>query len=88
MNEQNVIENEFEAIIQLIGINPYVLVPQQILDSIFSQAGRSKSPIAIRGKINGKPYLQRLVKYRGNGDYTSIPSCLKIRQNVLGNAYI
>lgn len=65
MNEQQVIESEFDAIIQLIGINPYVLVPQQILDNIFSQAGRSKSPIAVQGSINGKPYLQRLVKYQG-----------------------
>lgn len=55
----------FSAMIQIIGINPYVSVPEIILDAIISDAGRAKGPIPINGSINGKPYLQTLVKYAG-----------------------
>lgn len=54
----------FTAIIQLIGINPYVSVPATILETIFEAASRNKGPIPIKGMINGKPYKQTLVKYR------------------------
>lgn len=53
----------FKAIIHIIGINPFVFVPDKILKAIFTAAGREKGPIPIRGNINGKPYKQTLVKY-------------------------
>ena len=56
---------KFEADIAIIGINPYVLVPENILSNIFKQAGKDKGPIPIKGKINKMPYSQTLVKYRG-----------------------
>lgn len=58
-------KNEFKAEIEIIGINPYVTVPDDILHQIFEQAGRNKSPIPIEGAVNGKPYQQRLVRYQG-----------------------
>lgn len=55
----------FKAEIQIIGINPYVLLPDEVLTAIFRQAGKDKGPIQVRGTINGNPYTQTLVKYSG-----------------------
>lgn len=51
--------------IEIIGINPYVFLPDEILGSIFMQAGKDKSPIPVKGTINGVPYYQTLVKFSG-----------------------
>lgn len=56
----------FRAEIHIIGINPFVFVPEDILAEVFVQADRSKSPIPIKGTVNGEPYQQTLVKYRGD----------------------
>ena len=53
----------FQAEIRIIGVNPYVSVPDDILLNVFEQAGKRKGPIPIRGTINGFPYTQTLVKY-------------------------
>jgi hypothetical protein len=55
----------FSAKISRIGINPYVGVPEDILDSIFERAGKARGPIPVRGTVNGKPFTQTLVKYQG-----------------------
>jgi hypothetical protein len=55
----------FKAKIKIIGVNPYVLIPVKILKNIFQQAGKNKGPIPVRGKLNGKNYIQTLVKYSG-----------------------
>jgi hypothetical protein len=55
----------FKAKIRIIGINPYVLLPVAVLNLIFKQAEKDKGPIPIKGKLNGKPYTQTLVKYSG-----------------------
>ena len=55
----------FSAAIHKIGINPYVYVPDDILNTLFKQAGRSRGPIPIRGTINRKKFIQTLVKYQG-----------------------
>lgn len=55
----------FSAIIRKIGINPYVYLPDDVLGGLFEQAGRSKGPIPVRGRINGKRFIQTLVKYEG-----------------------
>lgn len=57
--------NKFKATLEIIGINPFVHVPQQILDSIFLKARKDKGPIPVCGDINGKKYHQTLVKYSG-----------------------
>jgi hypothetical protein len=59
------IAKTFRAKIFIIGINPYVLVPLAHLNQVFEQAGKKKGPIPVRGKLNGKPFIQTLVKYSG-----------------------
>lgn len=56
---------QFEAKIEIIGINPFVFVPENILQMIFNQAGKDKGHIPIKGIINGNPYRQTLVRYSG-----------------------
>lgn len=54
------------AKLEIIDGNPFVPLPQAVLDEVFRQAGRSKGPIPVRGTINARPYQQTLVKYRGD----------------------
>jgi uncharacterized protein YdeI (YjbR/CyaY-like superfamily) len=56
---------KFKAEIQIIGINPYVLLPEEVLTDIFMQAGKNKGNIPIEGTINEKTYKQTLVKFKG-----------------------
>ncbi len=56
---------KFKATIQIIGVNPFVFVPDNILQQIFKQAQKDRGPIPIRGTINNKTYRQTLVKYSG-----------------------
>lgn len=58
--------DKFKAAIEIIGVNPFVFVPDKILKEIFRQSGKNKGYIPIQGLINGKPYKQTLVKYLGN----------------------
>lgn len=55
----------FSAKIEIIGINPFVFVPEDILHSIFIEAKKNKGHIPIKGTVNGNPYQQTLVKYSG-----------------------
>lgn len=57
--------NPFKANIDLIGINPFVHVPEPVLEELFRKSGKDKGPIPVKGTINGKPFLQTLVKYSG-----------------------
>jgi hypothetical protein len=58
--------SKFIAKIEIIGINPFVFVPEKILQDIFKQAGKDKGYIPIDGTINGVYYRQTLVKYSGD----------------------
>ena len=55
----------FSAKIAKIGINPYVGIPEDVLKAIFEQAGKAKGPVPVRGTVNGKSFMQTLVKYQG-----------------------
>ncbi|WES99212.1 YdeI/OmpD-associated family protein [Chryseobacterium arthrosphaerae] len=55
----------FTATLEIIGINPFVFVPEQVLDQIFKDSGRDKSPVPVRGTVNGKEFQQNLMKYLG-----------------------
>ncbi|MCB9231374.1 MAG: YdeI/OmpD-associated family protein [Bacteroidia bacterium] len=55
----------FSAEIEIIGVNPYVFLPEEVLLGIFNQAGKNKGPIPVRGKIDHHPFIQTLVKYSG-----------------------
>jgi hypothetical protein len=54
---------EFNATLDIIGINPFVFVPEAILSDLFSQANKSKGHIPVCGTVNGKNYTQTLVRY-------------------------
>lgn len=56
----------FTARLEIIGINPFVFVPEEVLMEIFRQANRDKSPIPIKGTVNGLAYKQTLMKYKGH----------------------
>jgi len=56
----------FSAKIQIIGINPFVFLPEKILEAIFEQAGKDKGKIAVRIKIDGHDFIQTLIKYSGH----------------------
>lgn len=55
----------FSAKIETIGVNPYILLPEEILDAVFKQAGKDKGAIPVRGTIQSKAFKQTLVKYAG-----------------------
>lgn len=55
----------FKATIEVVGINPYVLLPDEVLAEIFLQAQKDKGPIPVKGTVNGSPFQQNLVKLKG-----------------------
>src|SRR6187402_1254813 len=55
----------FSAKIHIIGINPYVLLPQIVLKYIFQKSGKNKGAIPVELKIADKNFIQNLVKYSG-----------------------
>ena len=55
----------FSAKIQIIGINPYVLIPAALLKYIFEKAGRATGAIPVKLKLRDKKFIQNLVKYSG-----------------------
>lgn len=57
--------NKFDALLEIIGINPFVFVPAEILERIFISSGKRKGFIPVLGTVNGKPYKQTLVRYSG-----------------------
>lgn len=56
----------FKAEIKIIGINPFVFVPEETLAYIFKQAGKTKGQLPIVMKIDGYEFKQTLVKYAGD----------------------
>lgn len=56
---------KFKAILQIIGINPYTSVPEDILQQLFEKNGSDKGPIPIHGTINNNAFQQTLVKFKG-----------------------
>ncbi|MDQ0593981.1 hypothetical protein QFZ37_002350 [Chryseobacterium ginsenosidimutans] len=57
--------NHFTARLEIIGINPFVFIPEEILNQIFEKSGKNKSPIPVKGTVNGKEFRQNLMKYLG-----------------------
>jgi hypothetical protein len=57
--------HRFEAELEIVGINPFVSVPEPILEAIFEAAGKRAGPIPIAGTVNGAPYQQSLVRHQG-----------------------
>jgi len=57
--------HHFSAKLEIIGINPFVFVPEDILEALIQKAGKHSGKIPICGKLNDVPYTQTLVKYQG-----------------------
>ncbi len=57
--------HSFRAVIEIIGVNPYVRVPEHILTELYASAGKTRGPIPIKGTVNGQHYSQTLVRYAG-----------------------
>jgi hypothetical protein len=58
-------EHAFAAALEIVGINPFVRVPTRVLAALLRVAGRDRGPIPIAGTLNGQPYRQTLVRFRG-----------------------
>lgn len=58
-------KNQFTAKLEIIGINPFVFLPDEVLNQIFETSGKNKSPIPVKGTVNGKEFRQNLMKYLG-----------------------
>jgi len=55
----------FNATIEIIGVNPFVFLPDKVLKAVFKQAGKDKGPVPVNGTIDGHPFTQTLVRYSG-----------------------
>lgn len=56
---------KFSAKINKIGINPYVFLPISVLKEICKQANKNRSPIPVTIQIEGKNFIQNLIRYKG-----------------------
>ena len=56
---------KFTARIAIIGVNPYVLLPDNVLQDLFAAAKKESGGIAVKGSLNGSKFKQTLVKYAG-----------------------
>lgn len=56
----------FSAEILKIGINPYVLLPEHVLQYLFEKSGKQNGYIPVYLIINHQKFIQNLVRYSGN----------------------
>ena len=56
---------KFKAKIEIIGINPFVFLPERVLQKVFKQAGKDKGKIPVVMKIDGHEFQQTLIKWSG-----------------------
>jgi len=57
---------KFRAEIKIIGINPFVFLPDSVLQHIFKQAGKDKGKIPVKMTIDGHAFTQTLIRYSGH----------------------
>jgi hypothetical protein len=55
----------FSARIEILGINPFVFVPERHLRTLLQAAGRDRGPIAVRLLLAGVQFRQNLLKSHG-----------------------
>ncbi len=56
--------NKFSAKVHIVDSNPYVEIPDDILRALQKQAGKEKSPLPVKGTLQGISYIQTVVKFR------------------------
>jgi hypothetical protein len=74
----------FNADLEIIGANPFVRIPVEILDKLFKEAKKDKGYIPIKGTVNDIPYTQTLVKYKGEWRLYINMAMLKNSPNRIG----
>lgn len=57
---------KFQTRIKIIGINPFVFIPEKVLQFVFNQAGKNRGKIPVKMKIDGHEFPQTLIKYSGH----------------------
>ena len=57
---------KFKAKIEIIGVNPFVFLPERVLQEVFLQAGKNKGKIPVKMKIDGHEFTQTLIKWSGS----------------------
>lgn len=78
----------FQATIHMIGVNPFVFLPEEILRHVFEAAGRNRGPVPVHGTIDGHPFIQTLVRFSGDWRlYVNMPM-LKSAQKQVGDEAI
>jgi hypothetical protein len=55
---------KFRAQIEIIGVNPFVFLPEHVLNAVFKQAGKDKGKIPVKMTIDGHEFVQTLVKWK------------------------
>jgi hypothetical protein len=56
---------KFRAKIEIIGVNPFVFLPERVLNEVFKQANKNMGKIPVKMKIDGYEFEQTLVKWKG-----------------------
>lgn len=60
-----IIMYNFKAPLEIIGVNPYVSVPSEVLLDLMASFGKSKGMIPVTGTINNNHFTQTIVKFSG-----------------------
>ena len=55
----------FSATVWKIDINPYVKGPDRIVRKLHEEAKKETGPIPVMGKLQGKAFSARVVRFRG-----------------------
>jgi len=56
---------KFRAKIEIIGVNPFVFLPESVLNEVFKQASKNMGKIPVKIKVDGHEFVQTLVKWKG-----------------------
>jgi hypothetical protein len=73
----------FKASIEIIGINPFVFLPIDVLNHILKNAGKDKGAIPVILSIGYNQFLQHLVRYKGSWRlYINTPMLKAANKNV------
>ena len=56
---------KFTARLEIIGINPFVFLPAEVLEKVFQGSGKAKGFIPVTGEVNAKTFKQTLLRYKG-----------------------
>lgn len=74
--------NIFKAQIQIIGINPFVFLPEKLIQNLLIEI-KQKGKIPVRIQIDGHEFTQTLIKYKGNWRlYLNLPMRKAANKNI------